>query len=62
MNDLDQAQTSTPTPLRDPVCGMRLDPDQPGPSRVWNGRTIRFCSERCKTEFSNDPARYSSGG
>lgn len=49
------------TELRDPVCGMRIDPAVPGPTVVWKGRTIRFCSERCKEEFSKDPDRHAKG-
>jgi len=43
--------------LRDPVCGMPVDDQGPYWS-MWNGEKQHFCSEKCKTEFDAQPARY----
>ena len=43
--------------LHDPVCGMTVKPDSP--HHVDHaGRPWRFCSARCATKFTADPARY----
>ena len=44
--------------VRDPVCGMSVDP-QKSPHHVEHeGRTQYFCSAGCKTKFEADSARY----
>ena len=42
---------------RDPVCGMVIE----GTGVTWamGEAQHRFCSERCRALFSEDPARYS---
>ena len=48
---------AAPAPLRDPVCGMTVQPDSP--HRVErDGRSWHFCSARCAEKFAADPARY----
>ena len=42
-------------PLRDPVCGMTVDPAAGKPTHVHAGHTYHFCSERCRARFSADP-------
>jgi trehalose synthase len=41
---------------RDPVCGMAVEAAVQTSS--IDGLTLRFCSERCRTAFAADPARY----
>ncbi len=44
---------------RDPVCGMRVDPNAPrGGTYVHAGRTYYFCNPRCREKFRAEPARY----
>src|SRR4051794_27384319 len=38
--------------VRDPVCGMRVDPGAGKPTLVDGGRTYYFCSEGCKASFA----------
>ena len=38
--------------VRDPVCGMRVDPGAGTPTLVDGGRTYYFCSEGCKASFA----------
>ncbi len=45
-----------PGQYRDPICGMRTDPD--GPSATHDGRTYHFCSTICKQAFEEDPTRF----
>lgn len=44
---------------KDPVCGMDVD-EQDAPSSEYNGETVYFCSEGCKTKFDADPASYAA--
>ena len=47
--------------VRDPVCGMSVDPAT-GKHRVdFRGETHHFCSAGCRTKFAADPARYLGG-
>ncbi|RXT25339.1 copper-translocating P-type ATPase [Rhizobium leguminosarum] len=44
--------------IRDPVCGMTVDPQAGKPSLDYNGRTYHFCSEGCRTKFAAAPEDY----
>jgi len=41
--------------VRDPVCGMLIDPGQAPASIERSGETLHFCSRGCRDEFLNDP-------
>ena len=43
----------------DPVCRMQVEPT--GPHVDWEGWTLWFCSEGCRTEFTADPQRFIVG-
>ena len=45
-------------PIRDPVCGMIVDPAAGKPTQVHAGHTYHFCSERCRGKFAADPDGY----
>lgn len=45
-------------PVFDPVCRMRLDPEEPLISREFGGRPFVFCSNDCAGRFDADPFRY----
>jgi Cu+-exporting ATPase len=45
-------------PVKDPVCGMSVDPDAGKPSLVHDGRTYHFCCNGCRTKFEADPDKY----
>jgi Cu+-exporting ATPase len=50
------------TPLmKDPVCGMSVDPESAKHSAEVEGRSYYFCSDGCKSKFLADPARYLEG-
>lgn len=50
--------TSGRLEVRDPVCGMIVDPDSAGPRATFSGSTYYFCSEACRSKFMADPAKY----
>src|SRR5258707_15736188 len=42
---------------KDPVCGMSVDPATKHRAE-HDGKTVFFCSSRCREKFAADPARY----
>jgi Cu+-exporting ATPase len=44
--------------VRDPVCGMTVDPHKTPHRHEHGGRTYYFCSAVCRSKFSTDPAKY----
>ncbi|MBO0734493.1 MAG: YHS domain-containing protein, partial [Methylocapsa sp.] len=44
--------------IKDPVCGMSVDPAHTKESAEFCGQTYYFCCEGCKQEFLSDPGRY----
>ena len=44
--------------IRDPVCGMTVDPSAGKPQLEHEGRTYHFCSPRCRERFAAAPADY----
>lgn len=44
--------------VRDPVCGMTVDPSAGKPSAQHAGRTFHFCSAGCKAKFEAAPEDY----
>jgi Cu+-exporting ATPase len=46
------------TEVRDPVCGMLVDPRQAAGSAVYQGQTYHFCSKGCAAKFQADPEKY----
>lgn len=53
----DQATT---TIIRDPICGMTVDPNAGKPSTVHEGHTYHFCCDGCRTKFLANPNDYIS--
>jgi uncharacterized protein len=46
--------------VRDPVCGMSVDPATATEHIEHMGTTHYFCSAGCRSKFEKDPARYSA--
>src|SRR3981081_2829352 len=44
--------------VRDPVCGMSVDPATSPHHFDYRGDTHHFCSAGCRTRFAADPAQY----
>ncbi|RAZ76156.1 heavy metal translocating P-type ATPase [Mesorhizobium atlanticum] len=52
------AATTAEAVIRDPVCGMTVDPAAGKPTAEHGGRTFHFCSERCRNKFVAEPESY----
>ncbi|RUP11562.1 MAG: heavy metal translocating P-type ATPase [Methylobacterium sp.] len=48
--------------VRDPVCGMTVDPHTAKHRAEHAGRPYYFCSNGCQTKFEADPGRYLAPG
>jgi len=46
--------------VKDPVCGMEIDPKQAAASENYKGKTYHFCSADCHDKFKADPDKYVS--
>ena len=44
--------------VKDPVCGMEIDPETAAGSSEYEGVTYYFCAEACKTEFDAEPPKF----
>ncbi len=44
--------------VKDPVCGMDVDPHNAKGQVSHQGRDYYFCSKSCETKFKNDPSKY----
>ena len=44
--------------VEDPVCGMRLDPEDAAATAEHAGARYHFCSQTCHEAFVADPAAY----
>src|SRR5271156_3200189 len=45
-------------PLRDPVCGMKVNPEKNAGSWEFKGETHSFCSRGCLEKFKANPEKY----
>ena len=44
--------------MKDPICGMDVEPGSAAGSHVHDGQTYYFCSAHCLAEFRANPAKY----
>jgi len=44
--------------VRDPVCGMTVNPETSKHRFEYGGETSHFCSSGCRAKFAADPAKY----
>jgi len=44
--------------LKDPVCGMSVDPHTAEHRSEHAGKTWYFCSSGCQSKFEGDPQKY----
>lgn len=52
-------KTTQPNLVKDPVCGMSVDPNSAkGGSAKFNNQEYFFCSTKCKTKFEANPSQY----
>jgi Cu+-exporting ATPase len=48
---------STPR-VKDPVCGMMIDPQKPAAKVAHSSQLYYFCSQRCAERFEKDPGKF----
>jgi Cu+-exporting ATPase len=46
--------------VKDPVCGMEIDPATAAASEEHEGTTYHFCSEACHQKFIATPEQFVS--
>lgn len=46
--------------VKDPVCGMTLEPKQAAAKTEYQGKTYYFCSPGCRAAFERNPAKYTA--
>jgi Cu+-exporting ATPase len=44
--------------MKDPVCGMTVDPDKAARKSDYQGKAYSFCSVGCKAKFDTAPEQY----
>jgi Cu+-exporting ATPase len=44
--------------VKDPVCGMMVDPETAPAIAEYQGQTYCFCAPGCKGAFEKDPEKY----
>ncbi len=44
--------------LKDPVCGMEVNESEASNKSEYKGKTYYFCSSHCKTQFDEEPEKY----
>jgi Cu+-exporting ATPase len=54
----DGQQSGSKAAVRDPVCGMTVDPATSQHRFDFGGETFHFCSAGCRTKFAADPKAY----
>ena len=61
MSDITEASGAEATPstaVKDPVCGMSVDPTKSRGSSQYQGVTYYFCSPACMHRFVSEPAKF----
>jgi Cu2+-exporting ATPase len=46
--------------VKDPVCGMEIEPATAYGKTEYEGKTFYFCSKHCSDEFNKNPEKYAS--
>jgi Cu+-exporting ATPase len=57
-HDHHHGASATATVVRDPVCGMTVDPDAGKPTHEHEGHLYHFCCNGCREKFAARPADY----
>ena len=46
--------------VKDPVCGMDIDPNTAAATEDYQGKTYHFCSTVCHDKFKAEPEKYTA--
>eukprot|EP01037_Dinobryon_pediforme_P041853 gene41853-51874_t len=49
---------AAPAKVKDPVCGMSVDPATAKHRTMFEGKPVFFCSSRCKERFEAEPRKF----
>ena len=52
------ATGTLPATVKDPVCGMTVDPKTAANRQEHDGTTYYFCSSQCLNKFRSEPTKY----
>lgn len=44
--------------VRDPVCGMKIEPDDAVDVTIYKGKIYYFCAHSCSKKFNEQPDRF----
>jgi len=44
--------------VRDPVCGMRINPEDAADETIYKGKIFYFCAPGCRNAFEKNPKKY----
>ena len=44
--------------VRDPVCGMEINPQNAAATTAYQGETYYFCRVECQQQFHHSPEHY----
>ncbi len=55
-------KTITTTNQKDPVCGLKINPQRGGYSTEYEQRLYFFCSRDCLDRFHQDSERFAKAG
>jgi P-type Cu+ transporter len=44
--------------IKDPICGMNVNPQTAAFSVHYRGQTYYFCSQMCRMMFEREPEKY----
>ena len=53
-----QILSKPPARVKDPVCGMMVDPESAAGNYQYDGTTYSFCNLGCLVKFRAEPDRY----
>ncbi|MDP2931102.1 MAG: heavy metal translocating P-type ATPase [Chloroflexota bacterium] len=51
-------EEDTAATVKDPVCGMEIDPKSAAATEEYEGKTYHFCSADCHEKFKAEPEKY----
>jgi Cu+-exporting ATPase len=53
-----KGETDMETTVKDPVCGMDINPETAAGQSEYEGETYYFCSLGCQRSFEKEPEKY----
>ena len=54
----EEGMAATAEKVKDPVCGMMIDPATAAAKRTYGGKDFYFCAQGCARAFDADPQKY----